>query len=1523
MKTILGLDLGTNSIGWALIETDFENKLGSIIGLGSRIIPMSQAILSEFGKGNTESQTAQRTEYRGKRRLIQRTLLRRERLHRVLNIINFLPKHYADAIDFEKRLGQFKDTAEPKIAYKQDSNDSFQFIFKESYNEMLKDFKQTQPQLFGNKGKEGNGKTKNIPYDWTLYYLRTKALTDKISKEELAWILLNFNQKRGYYQLRGEEEESNKTAKIRKEFITETVQKIEFTGETYKDNKIFLVSLTNNIKTKLFKKEIPDWIGVEKDFILSIEIDKEGNDKIENGVLLCRISVPKEDDWGLLKGKAEKAINRSHNKMVGTYIYHNLLKKPNQKITGKLVRTIERSFYKDELKAILEKQKEFHSELNSVELLDKCAEHLYAYNYPHKNNLKKEKGMFTHLFLNDIIFYQRPLKSKKSLIAECKYEFRQFIDKDTNEKKKLYLKCIAKSHPLFQEFRLWEFVHNIKIYQREKQENGRLQTDVNVTSNFLTCEKDYVMLYEFLNDRKSIKQSIFLSHFKLKPATHRWNYVEENEYPCNETRASFITVLKQNKAFDWKTLLTQVNEINLWHTLYSINDKKELRKALHKLAAKLNLTASALEPFNTVPPFKKDYGSFSTKALNKLLPLMRKGKYWVEENINPKTKDRIDKLLTGEFDEKIRDRVREKAINLNSIEEFRGLPLWLASYVVYDRNSEADDLKIWIQPNEITLLKQHSLRNPIVEQIINETLQVVKNIWEQYAETYTVIEKGEEVTKYKQIFDEIHVELGRDMKNPKKDRERMTKQISANKNTNERVRTILKELMDDDSIEGNVKEYSPGHQDIFKIFEDGILTKFSEIELKKEKLEDISSTAYDVSNKSNPSQKEIQKYRLWLDQKYQSPYTGEVIPLSKLFTNAYEIEHVLPKSRYFDNSITNKVICEAVINAYPYKGAQTGYEFIENQGGKIVNELSTSNKKVDILTKDKYEELVKRNFKGRKKDILLMAEIPESFTNRQLNDSRYIGKVVLNLMSKIVRKNDEQEQTSKKVIPVTGKITSRLKKDWGLNEVWNDLVTPRFKRLNQLVTEEGDELSAKFGFYDFQKDRNGKNLGKQFFRTQVPDELKKDFEKKRIDHRHHALDALVIALASRSHVNYLNNKNAADSKKDERIDLKKTLCFKTKPDSQGNYRWDFHKPWENITKETKTNLENTVVSFKQNKRVLTKTNNYFESYKDENGNLRLDKEGNPKKGFIKQKGMNKGVRKPLHEDTFYGIIENGENKGKLILRKPIDSSFNKKKIEAAVSSNSVKKILLNHLQQEKFQNQKNDNGNLIKAEELAFAPEGLEDMNKNIQVLNDGKYHYPIYKVKLIFEKGKKFPIRNYIKNGEKKQTKYAKSAGGTNLFFVIKEHIQTKNRKYETIPLKDVIDAMKEGEQFVVEEVGYSWFTLSPNDLVYVPTEEEKENPNLVDFNNLNSQQINQIYLFTDGSGTTANFIPNSSANTIFNISKKDQVKKGLNYPIQNEYGIGSPQSKNQRSIEGVMIKESCWKLKVDRLGNIVEVTK
>lgn len=109
MKKILGIDLGTNSIGWAIVNQEQnEEDNGSIIGLeaaGSRIIPMDAAQLGDFDKGNSVSQTSERTRYRSMRRLYQRRALRRERLLRVLNVMGFLPQHFASATT---RYGKFQ-----------------------------------------------------------------------------------------------------------------------------------------------------------------------------------------------------------------------------------------------------------------------------------------------------------------------------------------------------------------------------------------------------------------------------------------------------------------------------------------------------------------------------------------------------------------------------------------------------------------------------------------------------------------------------------------------------------------------------------------------------------------------------------------------------------------------------------------------------------------------------------------------------------------------------------------------------------------------------------------------------------------------------------------------------------------------------------------------------------------------------------------------------------------------------------------------------------------------------------------------------------------------------------------------------------------------------------------------------------------------------------------------------------------------------------------------------------------------
>ena len=118
MKRILGLDLGTNSIGWAIInkfiDKEGNESLCGIESAGSRIIPMDATILGDFAKGNKVSQTQNRTKARSTRRMYERGHLRRERLHRVLAIMGYLPVDYLSQLD---RYGKFLPNREPKLAW--------------------------------------------------------------------------------------------------------------------------------------------------------------------------------------------------------------------------------------------------------------------------------------------------------------------------------------------------------------------------------------------------------------------------------------------------------------------------------------------------------------------------------------------------------------------------------------------------------------------------------------------------------------------------------------------------------------------------------------------------------------------------------------------------------------------------------------------------------------------------------------------------------------------------------------------------------------------------------------------------------------------------------------------------------------------------------------------------------------------------------------------------------------------------------------------------------------------------------------------------------------------------------------------------------------------------------------------------------------------------------------------------------------------------------------------------------------
>lgn len=317
MKTILGLDLGTNSIGWAKVSVDDNGNYLHEIKLGSRIIPMSQDILGNFDKGITESQTSIRTGFRGVRRIRERSLQRRERLHRVLHVMGFLPPHYDASIGWNRNeattYGKFLNHGEPKLAWERQEDGSMRFIFMDSFHEMMADFANHQPDLVAGG--------KKIPLDWTIYYLRKKALTQPIRKEELAWILLSFNQKRGYYQLRGEEEEEN--PEKREEYYELKVVGVEATDDRRGSDVWYNVKLENGWNYRRSSKtSLDDWVGKTKQFIVTTEYEKDGvtPKKDKEGNIRRSFRAPNEDDWNLRKKRTENQLELS-GKTVGAFIY--------------------------------------------------------------------------------------------------------------------------------------------------------------------------------------------------------------------------------------------------------------------------------------------------------------------------------------------------------------------------------------------------------------------------------------------------------------------------------------------------------------------------------------------------------------------------------------------------------------------------------------------------------------------------------------------------------------------------------------------------------------------------------------------------------------------------------------------------------------------------------------------------------------------------------------------------------------------------------------------------------------------------------------------------------------------------------------------------------------------------------------------------------------------------------------------------------------------------------------------------
>lgn len=257
---------------------------------------------------------------------------------------------------------------------------------------------------------------------------------------------------------------------------------------------------------------------------------------------------------------------------------------------------------------------------------------------------------------------------------------------------------------------------------------------------------------------------------------------------------------------------------------------------------------------------------------------------------------------------------------------------------------------------------------------------------------------------------------------------------------------------------------------------DAMVKKQNENKKRNEILNKNITDAYKIAY---PNRNDRLKYRLWEELGSEGLprkciYCGKNISGAELFSKSIEIEHILPYSRTLLDAESNLTVAHASCNAL--KKERSPYEaFGSNPSGYNWNEI--------LARANQLKNPAKR---GRfSVDAMETFEKESGFIARQLTDNAYLSKMALRYLKSVCDN----------IWSVNGGMTKLLRVKWEIDSI-----------LKRKIDEK--EI-AYFGLKDEQ-------IG--------------EYKKNRYDHRHHALDASVIALIDRSLVKEISTLNARSQK---------------------------------------------------------------------------------------------------------------------------------------------------------------------------------------------------------------------------------------------------------------------------------------------------------------------------------------------------------------------------------------------------------
>lgn len=590
--------------------------------------------------------------------------------------------------------------------------------------------------------------------------------------------------------------------------------------------------------------------------------------------------------------------------------------------------------------------------------------------------------------LEKAIFYQRPLKSQKQQVGKCTFETRK-------------TRC-PMSHPLYEDYRMYSFINNIKIQTPKDYDLRPLTKEEkdNIIPLFLRKSKSTFLFEDIAKKLAGKKNYCHVSDKVDKP--YKFNYYMDTSVSGCPVNARLAEIFGENwldGICEVYTLAKQKSRTeimnDIWHALFFYDDEGKLKDfAMNRL----QLSEEDAEKFCKIN-LPQDYASLSLKAIKKILPFLKDYGLIYSEAIFLAN---LCEVLPGYIwnQKEMREAAIESVIEVMH-EEHSGIDGMTTEQRVKQFLKErygADDklLNKLYHPSMLDIYPRQRPNDEGIYQLGSPRINSVRNPMAMHS-LFRLRKVVNLLLKEGKIDENttIHIEFSRDLNDANR-----RKAIQADQRENEKNREECRKKI---------------------------------VELYK-----------DLGITREPSDTDILKYQLWEEQSHKCLYTGDEIGLKDFLGEnpRYDIEHTVPRSAGGDSTKMNLTLCQNRFNREIKKAQLPSqlanheeilqrierwkeiYVELDKRIRKLKGKHFTTKGAKDDNIQHRHQLMLQRDYWRGKYQRFMMKEVPEGFSRRQGTDISVISRYARLYLKSVFRH----------VYIVKGIATSDFRKIWGIQE---------------------------------------------------------------------------------------------------------------------------------------------------------------------------------------------------------------------------------------------------------------------------------------------------------------------------------------------------------------------------------------------------------------------------------------------------------------------------------------------------------